>query len=619
MSVVRVTPIAATVLFWACFSQSTADAQTPQAQPAVGQNAPYKSPVWVIFGIDGRRAYVSNHTSNSVAVIDTERRGLVAEIPTDAGPMGLICDREENRLYVANRFAHTVTVIDLKAQEPIARMKVGFEPIGLALSSDGKTLYVANFISDDVSVVDTAQMRETTRIPVGRAPFSAVLTPDGRLLMVANTLPGQPSTDPKASADVTVIDTASNKVLRTVRGPGAMLSCRHMAVSADGKWSLVPHLAPNANVPTTQLLQGWIQTNAITMFPVNGEGGVATVLLDGVYRGAANPCGLAVSPDGNTVYVSHSGVHTVSIVDLKRLTAVIGGLPSQERDQLHARLGFLQRHKLLRQVPTGGEGPRGIALRPGTSELYVTNYFSDSIGVIDTASGELDGVIPLGTPAKPDLVRQGEMMFHDARNCFQTWLSCASCHPDTRADGLNWDLVNDGMGNAKNTKSLVGSHATPPVMVTGIRPDMETAVDKGFRFIQFHTPSKALTDGVIAYLRAVPFVPSPHLNPDRSMSEAANRGRRIFDRARCKACHPPPLYTDQKIHIVGTQAETDFQGRFDTPALTEGYRTAPYLHDGRAVTLKEVLTTFNRKDRHGKTQGLSESELDDLVAFLKSL
>ena len=367
------------------------------------------------------------------------------------------------------------------------------------------------------------------------------------------------------------------------------------------------------------MLQGWIQTNALTTFPVSGEGNAVTILLDSVNRGAANPCGLAVSADGNTIYVSHSGVHSISIVDVKRFNDVVAALPAQQRELIYTWLGFVHRKKLIREVPAGGEGPRGIALRPGKPELYVANYFSDSIGVIDTASGKLAAVIPLGPPAKPDLVRHGEMMFHDARNCFQTWLSCVSCHPDTRADGLNWDLVNDGVGNAKNTKSLVGSHATPPVMITGIRPDMETAVDKGFRFIQFHTPSKGLNDAVIAYLRSLPFIPSPHLNPDRSLSEAAKRGEQVFVRAKCRGCHPPPLYTDRKKHIVGTQAGTDFQGKFDTPTLIEGYRTAPYLHDGRAMTLKEVLTDFNREDRHGKTMRLSESELNDLVTFLKSL
>ena len=47
--------------------------------------------------------------------------------------------------------------------------------------------------------------------------------------------------------------------------------------------------------------------------------------------------------------------------------------------------------------------------------------------------------------------RKGELYFRDARLCFQQWLSCATCHPDGRTDGLNWDLLNDGLGNPKDT------------------------------------------------------------------------------------------------------------------------------------------------------------------------
>ena len=43
-------------------------------------------------------------------------------------------------------------------------------------------------------------------------------------------------------------------------------------------------------------------------------------------------------------------------------------------------------------------------------------------------------------------------------------------------DGLNWDLLNDGIGNPKSTKTLLYSHATPPAMISGIRADAETAV-----------------------------------------------------------------------------------------------------------------------------------------------
>ena len=54
-------------------------------------------------------------------------------------------------------------------------------------------------------------------------------------------------------------------------------------------------------------------------------------------------------------------------------------------------------------------------------------------------------------------------------------------------------------------------------------------------------------------------------------------------------------------------------------AREEIWRTAPYMHDGSAATLKEVLTSANPNDRHGKTSHLSTAQLDDLVAYLKSL
>jgi cytochrome c peroxidase len=68
-----------------------------------------------------------------------------------------------------------------------------------------------------------------------------------------------------------------------------------------------------------------------------------------------------------------------------------------------------------------------------------------------------------------------------------------------------------------------------------------------------------------------------------------------------------------------TRHKTDLHYRFDTPSLREVYRTGPYMHDGRAETLREVLTVFNPDDLHGRTSQLTEEELDDLVAYLRSL
>jgi cytochrome c peroxidase len=58
---------------------------------------------------------------------------------------------------------------------------------------------------------------------------------------------------------------------------------------------------------------------------------------------------------------------------------------------------------------------------------------------------------------------------------------------------------------------------------------------------------------------------------------------------------------------------------YDTPTLLGIYRTAPYLHHGKAATLQEVLVKYNRGDRHGRTSHLKPQDITDLVEFLKAL
>lgn len=58
---------------------------------------------------------------------------------------------------------------------------------------------------------------------------------------------------------------------------------------------------------------------------------------------------------------------------------------------------------------------------------------------------------------------------------------------------------------------------------------------------------------------------------------------------------------------------------FDTPGLIEVWRTGPYLHDGRAPSLRDVLTLCNPEDRHGVTSKLSSQEIEDLAEFVLSL
>jgi cytochrome c peroxidase len=240
---------------------------------------------------------------------------------------------------------------------------------------------------------------------------------------------------------------------------------------------------------------------------------------------------------------------------------------------------------------------------------------------MDTATGKVTAQHPVGEQPKADTIRTGEQIFHDANVCFQHWQSCSTCHPDSRMDGLRWDLLNDGIGNPKKTRSLVLSHQTSPVMAMGVRASLEVGTSAGFKHILFVVVPQSDIEATCDYLRSLKPVPSPHLGPEGKLTEAAERGKKLFDeKAGCAACHSGPILTDMKAYDVGTLGELDRKGNtFYTPKLVELYRTGPFLHDARAATLMEVLTKYNKNDAHGTTSKLSKEELDDLVAYLMSL
>jgi cytochrome c peroxidase len=108
---------------------------------------------------------------------------------------------------------------------------------------------------------------------------------------------------------------------------------------------------------------------------------------------------------------------------------------------------------------------------------------------------------------------------------------------------------------------------------------------------------------------------------DGKLSAAAERGKALFfsERLGCNTCHPEPLYTDLKLHDVGSKGQYDRASEFDTPSLIECWRTAPYMHDGHHTTIQELL----KMDKHGKEtgdiEGLTDQEIADLAEFVLSL
>jgi len=582
----------------------------------------YRAPVAIAVNSAGQTLYVGEFAANAVAVINTADNAVTRRIALPEPPGGLALSPDGGTLYVTNAApAGCVRFVDVASGQVSGVVQIGHTPLSPLLSADGARLYVCNRFTNDVSVIDVASMKEVARVGVIREPVAAALSPDGRFLFVANLLPAGASDGPTVRASVSVIDTTTNSVAATVPLPNGSTGVRGICVSPDGAYVYVAHILARYQMPTTQLERGWMNTNALSILNASSQTLVNTVLLDDVDAGAANPWAAACSADGAFVCVTHAGTHEISVIDRAalhaRLEAAAAGAPVTEVTATAADvpndLSFL--NGLRRRIKLLGNGPRALALCG--NRAYIAEYFSDSVSIVDLPAGGQVARIDLGGSDEVPIERTGERLFNDAALCFQQWQSCASCHPDARVDGLNWDLLNDGIGNPKNTKSMVLAHATPPAMSLGIRDTAETAVRAGIKHIQFAERPEADAEAIDAYLRSLKPTPSPWLENGR-LSSRAERGKEVFQRAGCRNCHPEPLFTNLRRYNVGTSADLDAGKAIDTPALVELWRTAPYLHDGRAATLLDVFKGHNAKNQHGETSSLSAQELGDLLEYVLS-
>ncbi len=579
----------------------------------------YRGPCALAVSPDGRTLYVANADAREVAWVELPAGKVARRIALPAEPTGLVLTPDGTKLIVACAAPKsTVAVLAADGGRLLAAIPAGHTAMGPAIDPQGRRLYVCNRFNNDVSVIDLPAGREVARVPAVREPIASAVTPDGRTVLVANHLPIARTDDPlrgSVAVAVTVIDARTLETAAIPLRHGAT-GVRSLRLLPDGTHALVTHLLSNSQMVPFRVDMGWINVNVVSILDVRQRKLVRTIGMDEQMLGAGNPWDVAWAAHGKTVCVSLAGTHQLAVIDTAELLSdsartmspMMGAWP------IYTSLGASS----WRRVDLPGKGPRGLAV--AGSKLYVAQYFSDSVGVVDLRAGEgaAPATIALGPAPQLTHQRRGELLFHDATLCYQHWQSCASCHPDGRADGLNWDLMNDGAGNPKNTKSMLLSHATPPAMAEGVRMSAEEAVRSGIRHVLFASRPEEEAAAIDVYLKSLRPVPSPHLAGGR-LSAAAGRGRVLFESPRvgCSRCHPAPLYTDLRSHNVGSRSPIEYTERFDTPTLVEVWRTAPYLHDGRYTTIKQLLV----EGRHGLRRGADPSgqDLDDLVEFVLSL
>ena len=528
---------------------------------------------------------------------------LLRSYPVSEVPTGILSDK--NKVYFTT-FEKTgkLQVLDLESGQIEAAIPTGSGACYPLFGPDKKHIYVCNQFLGTISEVDVLSKQVVRTVNVLREPKCAVFSKDGKYLFVANFLPAQRADVDVVAACVSVIDMTTFTKVKDIQLANGSNALRGLCITPDGKYVYVSHNLGRFTVPTSQLQQGWMNTSAFSIIDVAGQAFLGAVLVDEPERGAAGVWSIGCTDD--QLFITHSGTHEVSIIDHQAMRKKFESYPNKEL--LDYDLRFL--YGLRERVPLQGNGPRDMLIT--TDKLLIPTYFADVLNIVDIDTRAIQAVA-LNPGRIETREHQGERMFNDAKNCFQEWQSCNGCHPgDARMDGLNWDLMNDGVGNSKNCKSLLYSHVTPPSMISGIRAMAETAVLKGFTLIQFYDIGEDEVSCVDDYLKALRPVPSPYLI-DGELSEKAKEGRKVFENHNCGSCHSGPYYTDMKLHRIGEDIE--FEKGWDTPTLKEVWRTAPYLFDGRAATMGDVFD----EHKHGITKKITKKEIEALTEYVNSL
>src|SRR6185503_8162403 len=172
----------------------------------------------------------------------------------------------------------------------------------------------------------------------------------------------------------------------------------------------------------------------------------------------------------------------------------------------------------------------------------------------------------------------GLVLFHaaDPQVSQRGSLACSSCHPDQRADGLSWRIEKHELQTPILAGRMVGTH---PYKWDGTDATLRDSLTSTMKRLGGTGLRKSQTDALAAYLEALPTVRTPKRDV-----EQVGRGRKLFESEGCAGCHHGPSYTDQERHkFSGTLRESD------TPSLRGLAASAPYYHDGSAVTLDVLL------------------------------
>jgi len=355
-------------------------------------------PQYIVESPDGQMVYVTNWESGGVSIIDFEKRKVIATVPVGVNPLGMAITSDGSKLYVAvtaQALEHVegemfgssskVAVVNTKTYSVVKEVRPGWAPRFVNISPDGTKVYVTEY-RGKVHVIDIASDDLIDSIlltrPATYRPGDIAITPDGSKLLIYASGINQ----------VLMIDTATHALLARFD-----VFSDAIAISSDGQRAYIPGSRfavidiPNRTARYVEMSDIGGGNFQIVLSKDDRIAYIADVKRDLLqvvdlesWRLIANipvgnmgspEVGLAITPDGNKVFVSNGHSKNISVVSTAE-KRVIDTIPMES-------------------------GLAGIAISPDGRIAYVIE--------IQSPVGEQRGVVTIDVATHRVIQRLGQM------------------------------------------------------------------------------------------------------------------------------------------------------------------------------------------------------------------
>ncbi len=511
------------------------------------------------------RVHIVLRRGGAVLSVDLASRSVVGRRSVCAAPRGIAFDTERGRLWIVCAGGRLVS---LPVLEAAPRTEFELEPDLRDVVISGGRLYVTTFRS--AAILDVDPSTGIVRRRVVPTFLATAATSDGGVGTPGAGLPATP--------------------------PVAHVAWRALADGRGGLAVLHQAQATAASRATRGGYGGFCGSAAMSLGVVTRIVGPDAPAMPTQHALVPPPyADFALSADGRTIAFVSPSTHALMP---SFYVAPLADPPPASASLLQCRTIPFSRPLLGQNV--------AVAF-VSANRVVVQSREPAELTVMDVVGGVLPTVvarIALSAVSRSDT---GHSLFNLATG---GGIACASCHPEGGDDGHAWTL--EGRG-ARRTQSLRGG-------ITGSEPFHWDGDMRDASHLLHEVFGSRMAGGEIdeehvrAFARWIDAIPTVPQDAPRDASQVA-RGRVLFNdtTVNCVGCHGGPTFTNNITIDVGTG------GSFQVPSLTGVAFRAPFMHSGCAETLRDRFGTCGGGDRHGMTSHLAGDQVDDLVAYLRTL